>query len=64
MKISEDLILSENEIIGIYLLLKDNELRLDKTLCRLYNNLEKRIQNSLTIEEFEKLKDIYEQKSI
>ena len=64
MKISEDLILSENEIIGIYLLFKDNELRLDKTLRRLYNNLEKRIQNSLTIEEFEKLKDLYEQKNI
>ena len=64
MKISEDLILSENEIIGIYLLFKDNELRLDKTLRRLYNNLEKRIQNSLTIEELEKLKDLYEQKNI
>ena len=64
MSINEDLVLSENEIIGIYLLLKDNESILDKTLYRVYNNFEKRIQNSLTIGEFEKLKEIYGQKNI
>jgi hypothetical protein len=60
MEIYKDLFLTEKEIIGIYLLLKDNELKLDKTMQMLYNNLEKRIQSELTIEEFENIKELYE----
>jgi hypothetical protein len=60
----EKLLLSFKEIIGIYLILRDRQMCLDKTMQRLYNEIEKRIQSRMTIEEFERIRDYYEQENI
>jgi hypothetical protein len=60
----EKIVLSYKEIIGVYLILRDRQMYLDKTMQRLYNEIEKQIQSKLTIEEFEKIRDIYEQENI
>lgn len=55
-------ILSKKEIVGVYLLLKKRENRLDRTLHRLFARIEKKLYEQLTIEEFEQLNRFYHKK--
>ncbi len=47
------------EVIGIYLLLKRNEARLDKTLASTMARLERTLYQELSVEEFERLEEEY-----
>ena len=49
------LTLSEEELIGLFLLMKKGEMLLGKTMSRLLNRLEKEIYRRLTVEEIEQL---------
>ena len=60
---NENLNITEKELIGIYLVLRENQNSFDNTMNRLYNEIEKRIQNSMTIDQFERIREIYEQKA-
>lgn len=54
------ILLSEKELLGIYMLLKAQESGLDITMSKLLNRIEKYLYQSLTIEELENLEDTYQ----
>ena len=54
--------LKGREILGVYLLLKDREAQLDATLLQLLDRLERTLYQDLTIEEFESIRALYEDK--
>ncbi len=53
------MILQGNELVGIYLLLKENENNLDNTQLSVKTRIEKILFTSLSIEELESLEDLY-----
>jgi hypothetical protein len=53
--------ITNNDLIGIYLFLKKNELQLDQRLERLMIKIEKLLFSTLSIEEFENLEHYYNQ---
>jgi hypothetical protein len=52
-------VLSGREIVGLYLLLKEQEVGLDGTLTKLMMRLEKSLYSKLSIEDFERLGELY-----
>jgi len=57
-----DFPLKGREILGVYLLLKDREAELDATLLQFLDRLERTLYQDLTIEEFENIRTLYEDK--
>jgi hypothetical protein len=53
------LLLSEKELIGLYMLLKDREEGLDFTMAKLFSRIESAIYQKLTIEELENIHGVY-----
>lgn len=51
--------LSGREIVGAYLFLKDRESELDETLRQLLARIEKALFAKLSIDEFERLEQLY-----
>jgi hypothetical protein len=51
--------LKDREILGVYLVLKDRENELDGTLLKLLNRLERELYRQLTIDEFERVRELY-----
>lgn len=51
--------LSGREIVGAYLFLKGRESELDETLSQLLARIEKELFARLSIEEFERLEELY-----
>lgn len=51
--------LSGREIVGAYLFLKGREAELDETLSQLLARIEKALFARLSIEEFERLEELY-----
>jgi hypothetical protein len=54
--------LKGREILGVYLLLKDREAELDETLLQLLDRLERTLYQELTIDEFENIRALYDDK--
>ena len=54
-----ELLLSEKELIGLYMMLKDREESLDITMAKLLSRLEGKLYQKLTIEELENIGDLY-----
>lgn len=55
--------LTGREAVGIYLLLKKRESELDDTLTQLLLRIEKALYGELSIEEFERLEELYRSNS-
>ncbi len=53
------MILQGNELVGIYLLLKENENSLDNIQLSVKTRIEKILFSSLSIEELESIEDLY-----
>jgi len=51
--------LSGREIVGVYLFLKQREEQLDDLLSKLMARMEKSLYSELSIDEFERLADLY-----
>jgi hypothetical protein len=51
--------LDQAEELGVYLLLKERESSLDRTLLALLNRIERRLYARYSIAEFENIKKIY-----
>ena len=51
--------LTGREIVGVYLFLKSREEELDDVLTKLMMRMEKSLYSKLSIEEFERLPDLY-----
>ena len=51
--------LSGREIVGVYLFLKAREGELDEILTKLMMRVEKSLYSRLSIDEFERLSDLY-----
>lgn len=51
--------MSGREMVGVYLFLKKNENELDETLTQLMQRIEKSLFGRLSIEEFERLTELY-----
>ncbi len=51
--------LSGREIVGVYLFLKAREEELDEILTKLMMRVEKSLYSRLSIDEFERLSDLY-----
>lgn len=51
--------LSGREAVGIYLYLKKHESELDNTLTQLMSRIEKALYAELSIDEFERLDELY-----
>jgi len=51
--------LSGREIVGVYLFLKAREEELDEILTNLMMRVEKNLYSRLSIDEFERLSDLY-----
>lgn len=54
-----EILLSEKELIGLYMLLKGREESLDFTMAKLLSRLEGKLYQRLTIEELENIGDLY-----
>ena len=52
--------LQGKETVGVYLMLKSEESRLDTTMLQLMDRLERELYRLLTIDEFENLKTLYD----
>ena len=52
--------LEQAEELGIYLLLKEREPSLDRILLALLNRIERRLYARYSIDEFENIKQIYQ----
>ena len=53
------MLLSDKELIGLYMLLKDREEGLDFTMAKLFSRIETVIYQKLTIEELENIDKVY-----
>ena len=59
---NSEFLLKGREILGVYLLLKDGEAELDETLLQLLDRLERTLYQELTIDEFENIRALYDNK--
>ena len=59
---NSEFLLKGKEILGVYLLLKDREAELDETLLQLLDRLERTLYQELTIDEFENIRALYDNK--
>ena len=51
--------LKDREILAVYLMLKDGEGKLDETLLKLLDRLSRQLYQDLTIDEFERIRELY-----
>jgi hypothetical protein len=61
-KLISEFQLKGREILGVYLQLKDREAELDEALLQLLDRLERTLYQELTIDEFENIRRIYEER--
>ena len=54
-----DFSLKGQEVLGVYLLLKEREQELEEPMLQLLDRLERALYQELTIDEFENIRDIY-----
>jgi len=54
--------LDSEEMLGVFLVLKEQKSSLDTLLARLMRRMEQRLYEELTIDEFENLPDLYRKK--
>ena len=54
-----DISLSEKELVGLYILLKNSEMNLDVHLSALLLKIEKILYSRLTVEDIEKIDEVY-----
>ena len=59
-KLISDFPLKGQEILGVYILLKDRETELDEAMLQLLDRLERTLYQELTIDEFESIRQLYE----
>jgi hypothetical protein len=58
-----EVLLSDKELIGLFMMLKDREESLDITMAKLLSRLEGTLYQKLTIEELENIGDVYMNRS-
>jgi hypothetical protein len=62
-KLISDFSLKGREVLAVYLMLKDREAQLDETLLQLLDRLERGLYRELTIDEFENIRNLYDEGS-
>ena len=55
--------INDRELVGLHLLLKANEMKLDRTLQALLGKTERILYQNLSVEQLENLSDLYTEKS-
>ena len=63
MQAQAQIVLSAKEIMGLYMLLKKQEMVLDATMCAALGKIEKILYAQLTVEEIESIQSLYDQQA-